>query len=220
MKHALKSTLLVLFASTSAWSAEVPTAATTEPMVRAEFKPKENKFSLRIDPLMLLLGEVNADFQIRLTDHLSLGPTVGYMGSGDGVYYGSLVSRRVFFNDKTDRRSIGAKAVYYFNGFSRHSPYAGVSAKSSRSIVTGESRSTLFDPGLTSKGEFSETLGAAIGGYQWVWQSFVLNAGAGFGYYSHAEKFALNYSDGAFSTYSISGPPLSFLMDVGMGFTF
>lgn len=209
---------LLLAVSTSVWAAEsgVGQSATGE-----AGNPSQRNFLFRVEPTWLILKELNLDFQFRISDNFTLGPTLSYMAGGSGVYYGTSISNRFFYNDTTNRTGVGLRGVYYLNGFQRHSPYVGVFGKYLMNQVSGKSGSSLFGSEVTAKGSFNETVTGVTGGYQWVWGRFVMNVGGGVAYFNHPDSFTMNYSDNtASSKYDISGSKISYAIDAGAGITF
>jgi hypothetical protein len=181
-----------------------------------------NLMQVRIEPVYLLLKELRADFQFKLGEQFTLGPTVGYMSQGDGVYFGNMVANRFYYDDRTDRLSLGARADYYFNSFQEHSPYLSAFYRWSHSEVTSNGNSYNSYSNTKEKGNFDESAAGITGGYQWVWSNlFTLNVGGGASYFVLPDDVQLVDNDGQSYRHSLrSGQGLSYAIDVGLGLTF
>jgi hypothetical protein len=176
-----------------------------------------NQFQVRVEPQWVLFHELSVDFQFRLTDHFSLGPTLAYMSKGDGIYYGNRLGTNWFSSNKTNRESLGVRAVYYFNGFDVKGAFLSGFGRYSRNHITSDS-SSIFTSG---KGEFTETAFGVTGGYQWVWGGrFTLNIGGGIGSYLHPSSVALTDNAGNTSDYNLGNDDIGYVLDFGLGLQF
>lgn len=207
----LLSTLLFSFQTV----AQDGTLAVQPPAV-----PQKNRHvEIRLEPHWLLLSELSLDFQIKLSDKFSLGPTLGYM-NGEGVFYGSKKSSRIFMTDRTVRETYGLRAVYYFSGFQRKSAFLTLFGKQSKNEVTSTGSPSLFS--TTSRhetGSFTENITGITGGYRWVWGRTTLNVGGGLANYNHPKAIEMD-SSGDKSEYTLGSPGTSYIIDAGFGIVF
>lgn len=186
-------------------------------MTRVVETPSKKSFEIRIEPQWLLLKELSLDFQFRLSDKFTLGPTVGIMNKGEGVFYGSKVSKRLFMDDRTDRTSYGLRAAYYFNGFDRRSSFISLFGRQGQNEVT--SSGNTFSSRVET-GKFKETVAGVTGGYRWVWGLLTMNISGGLANYSHPKAVDMTDDSGAKSTYALDDEKLTYVIDAGIGLMF
>ena len=180
--------------------------------------PSEKFLNLRIEPHWLVLTEVNLDAQFRVNSHFSVGPTFAYLASGNGIFYGSSISKSFWYKEKSTRPSIGVRGAWYFMGLDRHSHYLAGFAKYSKTSVKREADTLFSEPERSA--EFSETSMGVTLGYQWIAGPFTFNAAAGPGYYLHPQSIDLRGADGSSYDYTLGKSSVSFVLDAGMGVRF
>ncbi len=187
--------------------------------MQTEQTSQDKNFNFRIEPQWLILKELVADFQFKIAPNFTLGPTLGFMNNGEGVYAGTSVAKRSFFDDRTDRQTYGLRGVYYISGANVSSVYISGFGRYSNVKVTSSPNSILVTDTRRS-GRFTETSYGLTAGYQWNLRFLTFNAGGGFGNYNHPGKVDLKGSDGTVDTYDIANGSSGFVLDAGMGFTF
>jgi hypothetical protein len=138
--------------------------------------------NVRIDPLSALIGVLNTTVDFKLSSSWTLGPTFQYLSreidSYDAMAYG-----------------VGVRVNYYFEreAFSQ-GWYLGPSFRYASAEV--ETNDPTFGK-IT--GEASGIAAGLLAGYQWMWESFNINLGAGFVYSSlgtiKVENKQGNYSE-------------------------
>ncbi len=184
-------------------------------------KSESDFLHIRLDPHWLLLKELDLGFQFLFAGHFSIGPTLGYMSGGDGIYAGGLVSDRLFYKDQTTRQSLGLRGNYYFSGYNRSTAYVGLFGKQAISKVKSSPDSAFVRSDAEMSGEFTESSAGVVGGYQWNWSMLSLTVGGGFISYTHPDSFELASASGASKfTYDIDNRDSSFVLDVGLGLQF
>lgn len=130
-------------------------------VARAEAPPFP--MNVRINPLSILLGIINTDYDIRVSEHITFGPSIGFATRSS-----STVTTTGF--------DVGVRANFYLTGKAISdswyaSPAAGVIFLTSKSGGSSAS-TTALNAGVTF-------------GYHWVWDSgFNLTLGLGVAYYA------------------------------------
>lgn len=207
--------LLFAFALTQAsLAAEVGESST-----RMDSEADDHSFLFRIEPQWLLLKELSLDFQFKLSDNFTLGPTLAYMSQGDGIFYGTKVANHLFNNDKTNRESFGVRGVYYFKGVESSSAYISGFGRFASNQVTSKYSSSYF--GNNEKAEFNETSFGVTGGYQWVFgRHFTMNVGGGLATFIHPTEITLTDGNGSSRKFQLDGETLGYALDAGLGFQF
>lgn len=114
--------------------------------------------NIRVNPLGLLIGMLNADVDFKVGETFTIGPRLGYFSVKAGEV-------------KASAFAIGARANIYVTGAAfTDGWYVGPSFTYSR---------VSFKDG-TQEGSGGSIAIAAVGGYQWVWPSgFNMNLGLG-----------------------------------------
>ncbi|MGZ3722697.1 MAG: hypothetical protein ACXVA9_07205 [Bdellovibrionales bacterium] len=216
----MKKLLLIAFLSLhSAMAVAAESNGAGSNTMATENESQGRNFLFRAEPHWLLLKEFAIDFQFKITDHLTLGPTLGLMREGEGVFYGTQVSNHVFLKDRTNRETYGVRAAYYFRGFERSSAIlAGFGKYASNHVTTSSGTSTF---GIdTRQGNFSETIIGVTGGYQWVVSRFVFNATGGLASYNHPGTYTMTDSKGFSKQETLGSSGIGYAIDGGVGVQF
>jgi hypothetical protein len=200
---------------------EVVIRTETDPLV----SPSNTKsFLVRLEPHWIARKEISLDFQFRLSDKVSLGPTFATMRDAEGVYSGgSLVTPFFTGTDRSHRESIGLRAAYYFKDMNTSSAYVSHFLRYSRNHVTRNDSNPWSYPSAVYKGTFDEASGGLNGGYQWVWiKMLTLNVGGGLAYYSHPRNLTLvsDRSSVPDEVIDLSPSAVGFSFDAGIGVQF
>lgn len=124
--------------------------------------PAMAEVNLRVDPLGALIGAANVQLDIGVSNSWTLGPTLQYLNRSiddyDATAYG-----------------VGVRANYYFSRpVFTQGWYLGPSVSYVNAKVTEDD--SLFGE---LEGTGSGLAFTLIGGYQWMWESFNINLGAG-----------------------------------------
>ncbi len=217
MKQYLVAALL-LVVSTQAFAYQ-RSGVSTSTTSYAETIDRDSTALFRLEPHWLVFSEAAADLQFKIADNFTLGPTIAYMGNGDGVFYGNNIKRSyVFFDERTNRQSFGARGAYYMNGVERSGMVFGLYGKYMHNEVTLKGRS-LFS-GIEEKGTFNETTAGFSVGYQWhVTRVLVFNAGGGLAGYFHPSKVTVRNSSGS-TDIKLDDNVVGYNLDAGIGFNF
>ena len=150
--------------------------------------------NLRISPLSLLLGLVGAEADFGISENWTLGPTFYYLNRSSDDFDVSATS-------------LGIRGNYYFDR-----------AVFTQGWYIGPSVSFLSVKVKDNSGTFNDSASASgtaltgIFGYQWTWESFNINLGAGPVAYSLG-KIRVKDSNGnedTYSTYSNVGLSIEF----------
>lgn len=162
---------------------------------------KDDSMNLRFSPVGLLIGYLNVDFDFKLNDNWTLGPTVSYWSVSTSATGG-------FTQDiKLTATAFGARANWHKNGVFTDglyvSPIVQIISASASSGSTTASVSTWGLQGLV--------------GYHWFWDSFNLSLGGGFGMTGAAKAKVEEPGRSAEVNLSRSG---GLALDFMLGFTF
>lgn len=125
-------------------------------------KPASAEVNLRIDPLNTLIGTANVQLDFGIADTWTLGPSIRYID-------------RTIDDFETSAYGLGIRANYYFNRkVFTQGWYLGPS-------LGYASAKVKTDDGLGGdlEGTGTGVTAAVIAGYQWMWESFNINLGAG-----------------------------------------
>lgn len=155
-------------------------------------------YNVRVSPLGLLLGQISGTLDFKVRSDLTVGPSL------------SLFSLTVG-STSVSSFSFGGEAVYAPNGdigkdgwiASAHASYGSFSMEETYSSVNYEA-----SVGILSIG--------GLYGYQWMWESFNIQTGAGLSFYSADGTIELESSSG--QTRSITNPVGSGI-SLGLKFT-
>ncbi len=170
----------------------------------------EKKFNFSFEPIVLLVGLVNVNLDMKLNDSWTFGPTFSYwrvsVASGDPVYTDKL-SLSVF--------ALGARGSWYANGVFQDGWYVSpvlqyVNAKVS-TISAGQD--------LSASVSLVELMGLV--GYNWFWDSFNMRLGGGINLATGPSKVHVQSSNSTYSndvSYNPSSVGLAF--DFMIGWTF
>ena len=160
------------------------------------------KFDVRVSPLVLLVGAVDLQGNMQLSDNLSVGALV--------TKWGLTVN-----GDELSTLGLGARGNWHFNGVGKNGPY-----------VTGYAKRWSFDitntdfSGTQYTGSTSALVFGALGGYQWIFDSMKLNLGAGYAVGSMGDV-TLSDSGGNTTTFSGDSAPVGGLaFDATIGWSF
>lgn len=144
--------------------------------------------NVRVSPLSMLVGYINAEVDFGLGENFTLGPSLGYWSLSSGVL-------------KLSATNIGVRGNYYLSGkrisdgwfLGPTLTYLSVSLKETILGVEYTASSSAFAIG-------------AVFGYQWVWESgFNMNLAVGGGYYSTGSTTVLTSASGATKTENTPG---------------
>lgn len=178
----------------------------------SSFAATAKSMNVRVNPLAMLIGVVNADIDFGITDGITLGPSLSMLSAKSGVSGTGITTSET----KISAYSIGARANFYFSGVSfTDGWYFGPSASYLPVSVT-ETEGT--DSYSASMGAFSVS---ALLGYQWMWETFNINLGLGAGYYSTSSSVTATTSSGKSTTVAVpsfSGVAPSLEFSLGYAF--
>lgn len=164
----------------------------------ATINTAHSEVNVRIDPLNTLIGRMNVQVDFGIASAWSLGPTLQYTNKMDEGY-------------KINAYGFGVRGNYAFNGnIFTQGWYLGPSISYVNVKVTDDN-SILGD--LEGKG--SGVAFSVLGGYQWMWEHFNINLGAGPVFYTLGdivvENDAGTYEE-KFSGYNEVGLGLEFTL--------
>ena len=159
-----------------------------------------DSWNFRFSPIGALLGMVNVEFDYKLSDNWTLGPTL--------TYWNFSLSG---FSIKAS--SYGAQSRYFFNGVFNDGAYLGLQA------ATMSIKATITSLGVEYSGESNGAVIGAGGGYHWFWDSFNMNVG-GFLYSSPATKIELKDSNGNKYDDQATSPVTGLGIEYTLGWTF
>lgn len=141
--------IIVLSLSSSAWAQ------------KTEYASDARKVNIRVGPLGLLLGYLNADVDFKVGQEWTAGPSIGYLRwnlEAGGVKYSATAFQ------------LGLRTNWYFQG-------------------TAINDGWYFGPGLTyskatvESNEYEATamglIASGIVGYNWMWENFNIMLGGG-----------------------------------------
>jgi hypothetical protein len=126
--------------------------------------------NFRINPIGIIIGAIGVDFDFKIHDHWTLGPSLMYWR------HRSRPSGGQISDIKASAYSIGARANWFMNGIFTDGLYVGpsinlIGAKGEATDVDGTTRSSTANF-LTVQG---------LVGYAWFWKSFNQMLGGGMG---------------------------------------
>lgn len=164
--------------------------------------------NVRVAPIGLLIGYINIDVDFKVSREWTVGPTVTYWKYNfDSVYYtgGKL---------QGETRSIGARGIWSKNGAYHDGLYITPMIQFMSAKVTGTSVST----GREVTGTASVPILTGLVGYQWFWDNFNLNLGAGFSVGAASTKVDVN--DGTTTSSVESSRSSGLALDFTLGWVF
>ncbi len=156
--------------------------------------------NIRVNPLTSLVGVHMLDVDFKLTDNATLGPTLSYINFSDDGY------------DVTGY-SAGIRANIYLNGevftqgwyVAPRLQYLSLKVEDTIGLNAAEGSAGALD-------------GGALIGYQWMWENFNINLGAGVTYIA-SERIKVKDDFGNEETYSgYSGVAVPIEFTVGWKF--
>ncbi len=162
----------------------------------------EKMANVRLSPVVLIVGAVDAEADIKVSDNLTVGPMITRWSvdvSGDSL--GLL--------------GYGVRANWQMNGAFKDGFYVSPFIKRwSMDITTTD----LFGNKLS--GDTAFNLFGALVGYQWIWDSFNVNAGVGYGVAS-LDNVTLKDSYGNTDTFDAGSAPIGGMVyDFSIGWAF
>ncbi|MCB0405150.1 MAG: DUF3575 domain-containing protein [Bdellovibrionales bacterium] len=122
--------------------------------------------NIRVNPLGLVLGSLSGDVDFRVSDKVTLGPSIGYLAAN-------------FLFAELTGVGIGVRANYYLTGDAMNTgwyvgPSAGLSIVSVRALGSQGSQAGMY-------------IGSVIG-RQWVWENGLnVNLALGASWYSNGD---------------------------------
>lgn len=143
--------------------------------------------NIRVNPLGLVFGLINADIDFKVADAITVGPSLMFWSLAGITAFGG-----------------GARGNYYFNGqaftdsfyLGAHAEYALVTYKTS----LGNSSAGVFGAG-------------ALAGYHWVWDGgFNIMLGGGIGYYAGSSTVTINGQTASVTGLNGVSPALEFTL--------
>tara|TARA_B100000749_G_scaffold280899_1_gene281031 strand:- start:111287 stop:111829 length:543 start_codon:yes stop_codon:yes gene_type:complete len=125
-----------------------------------------NTFGVKFNPITILIGYVDVDIDIAITNNIVITP--------------SFQSWNFEFGDfDYEIQGVGGSISYHFSGALQDSFYLGGSFRSLSLTLDDEFTGETAEADVTASG--------VILGYQWVWDSFYMNLGAFAGSASESE---------------------------------
>lgn len=186
----MKRTSTVLALLALAWGVSAQSATSTT-------KIEEKTMNIRVNPLAIVFGVINADADFRVGEKMTIGPSLSFATSSAGTI-------------KATGFGASARMNYYLTG-------DAISDSWYVSPDVGLLFLSVSDGGANS-GSATAFVGGATAGYHWVWGSgFNLMLGFGAGFYT-APKTVVASSGTSLATPSFTGvlPRL----DLGIGYAF
>jgi hypothetical protein len=135
--------------------------------------------NLRMNPLLLLVGYANLDVDIKLSNMVTLGPSIGYL---------NYTSKDIAGDVKSYAYDLGIRANIY----------PGAEALAEHGWYIGPSLHYIYAKAElgTKSAELSGYSFNLVGGYHWIWESFNLMLGAGLSATSFPDKATVKDSSG------------------------
>lgn len=172
-------------------------------------KSGSQTMNIRVSPLGLLVGYLNADLDIKMGDEWTLGPTLSYWSfKTDSSTTTGGIDLSMF--------AIGARANWYPSGVFKSgffvSPifqYVSATAKA-RSSVNGENISATA----------SAPIFQGLAGYHWFGKTINFSLGAGFGVSPSSTKVKVTDSTGTSSNEVQASRSVGLALDMMLGYTF
>jgi hypothetical protein len=152
---------------------------------RAQATP-DDTMNIRFNPLVLIAGLVMVDFDIKVSDNWTVGPTL----LGGGIKFTSTDSGGASDTIEVKASGFGVRGNYYFNGVFTDGWY--LSPAIQRQSISVD----VSDATSSASAEVTGTVLTGVGGYHWFWDSFNLNLGAGFSSWSGPAKIHVVDSGG------------------------
>lgn len=170
MTKFIVTAIVALFLTHVALGASKAAPAGAPPTVAVATELPARTMNVRINPLGILVGSLSGDFDFRINEKFTLGPSISYMKAS---------------NILTDLSGfgIGLRGNWYLTGDAlTDSWYVGPMAGYASLSVS----SPFLGTESTSRGAFY--VGTLVG-YQWVWKSGInLNLGLGANFYSGGDS--------------------------------
>lgn len=117
--------------------------------------------NIRVSPLSVLVGVIDVEVDFKIADAWTLGPQLSLVSRTDGTY-------------DVSGYKVGVRGNYWFNGAALSQGwYFGPSVSLVSINVKDSSPSSSLEGDATALGL------VGIFGYQWMWESFNINLGAG-----------------------------------------
>lgn len=201
----------------SAQTTEVSTRLSTE-------NPRLNdRFLIRIsEPHWAIFSEINIEALIRVSDHIAVGPTFGYMAGNDSIHKAGNAYDYYAFEDRNYRLQYGVKGSYHFNHVNESGAYISAFARKADTRVEREVDSdfTGLIGSRNGSSQFTEYIYGATAGYQWQIKRMRVHVGGGYQLYDSPETITVNYSDGSIARLIDKGNDGTLVIDGGIGLTF
>ncbi len=167
------------------------------------------EMNIRFAPLSLLIGWLNVDLDVRVSNQWTLGPTIGLWRTN--------VEDNYFVGDKYQlkRNAVGVRANWSQSGSFQTGFYVSPIVQFVRAEISGVSKSTGNDITASASGV---TI-TGIAGYQWFWDTFNLSVGGGL--ILGAQSSDVSVQDGPTSYKAASsGRGTGAALDFMLGWTF
>lgn len=155
-----------------------------------------NSIGIRVSPINLLIGSVDASLDIALSNFV-LTPEVTIWNLELGT-------------SESKMQALGVALSYHFSGALVDSWYLGGFGKTV-AVETTNSNET---------GKLDTTYVGGRAGYLWVWNTFYMNLGATFGSLADSELAIRNTNTGATRTETVSTAGLGVGLEFKLGFSF
>ena len=126
------------------------------------------KFNARVSPIALLIGAGLVDFDIRVSDHWTVGPEALY-------WHNTLSSTGDFTSIAFNAWEAGVRANWFLDGVFKDGIYVGPSLK----YLNFQLTATDTANGLPASGSANALLAGCLVGYGWFWDSFNMMLGGG-----------------------------------------
>jgi hypothetical protein len=128
-----------------------------------------NSFDLRLNPIGVIGGNVSANFDFKISKHLTLGP--------QGLYLHVKIPQSGFFNSDYDITAFGygLRANWFFKGAFKDGFYLGPSLEY---LTVNLKTSDAFG---AATGTASGLMASCLIGYGWFWDGFNIMLAGGYG---------------------------------------
>ena len=126
----------------------------------------ENRFDIRVSPVLLFVKVVDAEVNIKISDHFTVAPMGTYWGASNLLDSG---------NDKFSLTNFGARLYWHPSGVFKDGFYVSPFYKYWKLTAT-----TVNSFGNSATGSENISQVGATAGYLWQWDNFNTNIGLGY----------------------------------------
>ena len=174
--------------------------------VKREFRNTNKYYNFRVNPIGLVAGGIDANFDFRITENMTLGP--------QGIYLHATLSPSGIFNSDYDITAygFGARANWFFNGVFKDGFYFGPSVE----YLTVTLKTT--DVFGAATGTASGVMASGLIGYGWFWENFNIMLGGGYASVFGTSGITIKDSVGNQETITANLSGLTYELSAGWAF--